>query len=91
MPKTPRPEYREPKDTLETQIIQCRGIDLNCKQPLKKSKAETIILMIYKDGTTIPMCRYITGAETNICSASTDYSHTEQNYTFCPYRLRTRE
>lgn len=59
--------------------IDCRGIDEGDKKVLKKSEAEPVIVRIYHDGKSLPLCRYLIGSD--CCSAS----KLEEKNVICPY------
>jgi len=65
-----------------THLIECRGINSDKKPVLSDNKKETVIVKIYKNGHSIPICRYLDGMNDNKCYASSK----ETDYGFCPYR-----
>jgi len=63
-------------------LIKCRGVSKKEIWPLSEEAAEQVIVKVYRDGHTIPVCRYLEGDSDDICSAALD----EEDRTFCPYR-----
>jgi len=61
---------------------KCRGNDINDKSVLPRWRKEEIIVKVYRDGHSIPLCKYISGDSDNKCSAPSN----TKNHGYCPYR-----
>jgi len=67
---------------LKTYLIKCKGIDENENPVLSDEQKEMVIVKVYRNGHSIPLCRYLSGDNDNHCSASLN----KDNKGFCPYR-----
>lgn len=67
---------------LKTYSVKCRGIDKNNFPVLNDEQKEHIIVKVYRNGKSEPLCRYITGDDEDHCSAP----RYKGNKGFCPYK-----
>ncbi len=44
---------------LNSHVIQCRGASRNESPVFPEDKSETIVVKVYKNGKTEPLCRYL--------------------------------
>lgn len=52
-------EPTELEGLLETREKECKGVDEDNKPVFSKGTEEIVIIKIYKDGRTYPLCRYL--------------------------------
>jgi hypothetical protein len=62
-------------------VIDCNGTNIRNRKTIEE-KPEAVIVKFYKDGHSMPLCRYLTGENANQCSAF----QAPENYGFCLYR-----
>jgi len=66
---------------ISSHLIACRGINCNNNPLLPKENAEPVIVNIYKNGTSSPLCRYYSGRDKK-CSVH----HNDESQGRCPYK-----
>ena len=76
------PKPKKLEGLLRTYSIKCNGIDKNGLLVLDDKMQEKVIVKIYRDGKSMPLCRYLSGDNENRCSAPLN----DEDKGFCQYR-----
>ena len=69
---------------LSSYSVKCRGTDCDSKKVLPKGDAEQVIVKVYRNGASEPLCRYLSGSNSDKCKATNTEDETQIG--FCVYK-----
>ncbi|MFH0948905.1 MAG: hypothetical protein V1802_00275 [Candidatus Aenigmatarchaeota archaeon] len=49
---------KQPEELIDSYRLNCRGTDKDGKHAFPKEEAEPVIIKVYRNGKTNPLCRY---------------------------------